>query len=195
MGKALPALELAYLKSFSPAAHEFSSFAKLEGKLRGKTVKFDAIVHYAPPSDFSLTVMGPLMVPLWKARVANGVMDLDSIAIKDIDSETFSYWASLIAGEMKAWFAGEYLAAATWNNPCLGSAVREVCLDDALAWPEEIKNKAEGKLTFRPGNYFLKNLYLFPETMEFKLPFVSLRLTLDREQMNFGGVNALKLAD
>jgi len=195
VGKALPALELAYLKSFSPSAHEFSSFAKLEGKLRGKTVKFDAIVHYAPPSDFSLTVMGPLMAPLWKARVSNGVMDLDSIAIKDIDSETFSYWASLIAGEMKAWFAGDYLAAAAWNSPCLGSQVREVCLDENLAWPEEIKNKAESKLTFRPGNYFLKNLYLFPETLEFKLPFVSLKLTLDREQMRFGGVNTLKLLD
>jgi tetratricopeptide (TPR) repeat protein len=195
VGRALPALELAYLKSFSPSAHEFSSFAKLEGKLRGKTVKFDAIVHYAPPDGFTLTVMGPLMVPLWKARVANGVMDLDSISIKDIDSETFSYWAALIAGELKGWFAGDYLAATAWNSPCLSGPVREVCLDGDLAWPEEIKNKAEGKLTFRPGNYFLKNLYLFPETLEFKLPFVSLKLTLDREQLNFSGVNTLRLAD
>lgn len=196
LGPRLPALQLAYLKTFSPAAHEFSSFAKLEGRLRGKTVKFDAIVHYAPPSDFSLTVMGPLMAPLWKARVSGGVMDLDSISIKDIDSETFSYWASLIAGELGAWFAGDYLASpGPWNSPCYAGGAREVCLDGALAWPEEIKNKAEGKLAFTPGNYFLKNLYLFPQTLDFKLPFVSLKLTLDREQMNFGGVNTLKLPE
>lgn len=195
VGDKLPALELAYLKAFSPAAHEFSSFAKLEGKLRGKTVKFDAIVHYAPPSDFSLTVMGPLMAPLWKARVTNGVLDLDAIAIKDIDSETFSYWASLIAGELKSWFAGDYLAATGWKSPCLSGAAREVCLDDGLAWPEEIKNRAEGKLAFRPGGYFLKNLYVFPQTLEFKLPFVSLKLTLDRDQMKFNGFNALKLPE
>lgn len=193
VGPRLSALELSYLKSFSPAAHEFSSFAKLEGKLRGKTVKFDAIVHYSPPGEFSLTVMGPLMAPLWKARVSGGVMDLDAISITDIDSATFSYWASLIAGEMKGWFAGDYLAVDKWKSPCLSGPAREVCLGDELAWPDEIKNKAEGKLSFRPGNYFLKNLYVFPQTMEFKLPFVSLKLTLDRDQMKFNGVNTLKL--
>ena len=193
LGPRLPALELRYLRTFSPSGHEFSSFAKLEGKLRGKTVKFDAIVHYSPPGEFSLTVMGPLMAPLWKARVSGGVMDLDAISIKDIDSATFSYWASLIAGELKGWFAGDYLAADKWKSPCLSGDKSEVCLDDNLAWPEEIKNKAEDKLSFRPGDYFLKNLYLFPQALEFKLPFVSLKLTLDRDQMKFNGVNTLKL--
>lgn len=193
---ALPALELAYLRAFSPAGLDFSSFAKVEAKLRGKTVKLDAILHYAPPSDFSLTVMGPLMAPLWKARVSGGLIDLDAIAIKDIDSATFSYWASLITGQLKGWFAGDYLSEARdWNEPCFTGGSAELCLDGGLSWPEEITGKAEGKLTFRPGNYFLKNLYLFPQTLDFKLPFVSLRLTLDKEQMNFSGVNALKLPE
>ncbi len=191
-------LELAYLRNFSPAGMEFASFAKVEAKLRGKTVKFDAILHFSPPSDFTLTVMGPLMVPLWKARVSAGVMDMDAISIKDIDSGTFSYWASLIAGELSGWFAGDYLAGAkggTWREPCFTGGDREVCLDSALSWPEEITNKAEGKLKFRPGNYFMKNLYLFPETMDFKLPFVSVKITLDKNQMNFTGANTLKLPE
>jgi len=196
--EALPALEAAYLRNFSPAGLEFSSFAKLEARLRGKTVKLDAIVHFSPPGDFSLTVMGPLMAPLWKARISGGIMDMDSISIKEIDSGTFSYWASLIAGEMKSWFAGDYLAGAQpgdWREPCFSGPVREVCLDKGLSWPEEISNKTEGKLSFKPGNYFLKNLYLFPETMDFKLPFVSLRVTLDKDQMNFSGANTLKLPE
>ncbi|MBI4351077.1 MAG: tetratricopeptide repeat protein [Elusimicrobia bacterium] len=194
----LPALELAYLKNFSPSGLEFSSFAKVEAKLRGKTVKFDAILHFSPPSDFNLTVMGPLMVPLWKAKVSGGVMDMDAISIKDIDSGSFSYWASLIAGELSGWFSGEYLEGAKgggWREPCFTGGGREVCLDPALAWPEEITNKAEGKLSFRPGNYFLKNLYLFPETLDFKLPFVLVKITLDKNQMNFAGANTLKLPD
>jgi len=194
---ALPGLEQAYLRNFSPAGLEFATFAKVEAKLRGKTVKFDAIMHYSPPSDFSLTVMGPLMAPLWKARVSGGVMDLDAIAIKDIDSGAFSYWASLIAGELNGWFSGSYLAwqAGGWREPCFTGGPREVCLDSSLSWPEEIVNKDERKLTFRPGNYFLKNLYLFPQTMDFKLPFVSVRLTLDKEQMKFSGANTLKLPE
>ncbi len=194
----LSALEAAYLRNFSPAGMEFASFARVEAKLRGKTVKFDAMLHFSPPSDFSLTVMGPLMVPLWKAKISGGVMDMDAIEIKDIDSGTFSYWASLVAGELNGWFTGDYLADAPggdWREPCFTGVSREVCLDSALSWPEEITNKAESKLTFRPGNYFLKNLYLFPETMDFKLPFVSLRLTLDKNQMNFSGANTLKLPE
>ena len=191
---ALPALELAYLRNFSPAGKEFATFAKVEAKLRGKTVKFDAILHFSPPSDFRLTVMGPLMAPLWKATVSGGVMDLDAIALKDIDSGAYSYWASLITGELHAWFAGGYLTgeAGGWREPCYAGGPREVCMDGALSWPEEIINKAEPKLTFRPGNYFVKNLYLFPETMDFKLPFVSVRLTLDKAQMKFSGANLLK---
>lgn len=193
---ALPALARTYLRNFSPAGLEFSSFAKVEAKLRGKTVKFDAILHYSPPSDFNLTVMGPLMVPLWKAKVSGGIMDLDSIAIADIDSGTFNYWASLIAGELNGWFSGDYLTETlTWKEPCFTGAVREVCLDSALSWPEEITNKTESKLTLRPGNYFLKNLYLFPESLDFKLPFVSVKITLDKNQMNFSGANTLKLPE
>ncbi|MDA8243909.1 MAG: tetratricopeptide repeat protein [Elusimicrobia bacterium] len=194
---ALPALELRYLKAFSPAGREFSSFAKLEGKLRGKTVKLDAIVHFAPPSDFSLTVMGPLMAPLWKARVSGGMTDLDSISIKDIDAETFNYWASLMAGELSAWFSGGYLDGAEggWDSPCFTGGQRKVCLGDGLAWPAEITNKPESKLLFRPGNYFLKDLYLFPGSLEFKLPHVELKIALDPSQMKFDGFNTLRLPE
>jgi Flp pilus assembly protein TadD len=193
----LPGLELAYLKSFSPAGQEFSSFAKLEGKLRGKTVKLDAILHFSPPADFSFTVMGPLMAPLWKAKMSGGMMDLDSISIKDIDAGTFNYWASLITSEMKSWFSGEYLAGAPdgWDGDCFTGGRREVCLADGLPWPEKITNKAEEKLSFRPGDYFLKDLYLFPGVFEFKLPHVSLKITLDGEQMKFAGFNTLKLPE
>jgi tetratricopeptide (TPR) repeat protein len=191
---ALPALQLAYMKSFSPAGLPFSSFAKLEGRLRGKTVKFDAIVHFSPPDNFNLTVMGPLMAPLWKARVSGGMTELDAMEIKEIDSHAFSYWATLIAGEMGAWFSGDYLAQApAWDEPCFEGNGRKVCLEKGLPWPAEIVNKAEPKLVFRPGDYFLKNYYLFPRTLEFKLPFVSLKVTLDPEQMNFDAYNTLKL--
>ncbi|OGR44962.1 MAG: hypothetical protein A2X35_06080 [Elusimicrobia bacterium GWA2_61_42] len=191
-------LERAYLKNFSPAGLEFSSFAKVEAKLRGRTVKFDAILHYAPPSDFNLTVMGPLMVPLWKARASGAALELDAIGIKDIDPATFSYWAALITAELRDWFSGQTLAGGKfddgWDSSCFAGDGREVCLDKDRT-PGEIRPAAEKKLVFKPSHYFFRNLYLFPYIMEFKLPAVSVRITLDNNQMNFGGVNTLRLPD
>ncbi len=189
----------AYWKAFSPAGLEFSSFAKVTAKLRGKTVKFDALLHFSPPSDFSLTVMGPLMAPLWKARASGDALDLDSIAIKDLDSDAFAYWAALMTGELQAWFSGETLKNANftggWDlDPAEGGG-REVSLDDDRSFPDKIVPLREKKLSLRPSRYFLKNMYLFPDQLDFKLPFVSLGITLDPDQMNFGAVNVLKLPD
>lgn len=194
--KTLRELETGYLKTFSPAGREFSSFAKLKGKLRGKTMILDAIVHFSPPSDFSLTVMGPLMAPLWRVKVTEGMTDLDAISLKGIDSDTFSYWASLMAAELEGWFSGDYMnSPENWRGSCFDSGPREVCLDGERVWPEKIVNKAEDKLKLLPGNYFLHDLFLFPGELEFKLPYVRLKIELDRGQMKFGDVNVLKMPE
>ncbi len=201
--KKIPGAEAAdlrrrYLASFLPAGLEFSSFAKVEAKLHGKTVKLDAIIRFAPPDELSITVMGPLMAPLWKLRLNGEVTDMDAVELKGIDPAAFNYWAAQIAGELRDWFSGRTLAAGGlpdgWKSGCFSGGGKEVCLDED-GTPEEIRPDAEHKLVFRPGGYFFKNLYLFPNVMEFKLPGVSLKITLDHAQMNFGGVNRLALPD
>ena len=191
-------LERAYLKKISPAGIEFSSFAKVEARLRGRTVKLDAILHFAPPADFSLTVMGPLMAPLWKARASGDVLDMNAIALAGIDSATFSYWASLMTTELRDWFSGKTIAGGKfddgWDSVCFNGDGKEVCLDGDRV-PGEIRPEVEKKLMFKPSHYFMHNLYLFPNVMEFKLPAVSVRITLDNTQMNFNGVNALGLPE
>jgi hypothetical protein len=156
------------------------------------------MLHFAPPAEFNLTVMGPLMAPLWKARVSGDVLDMDAIAIPDIDPATFSYWASLITVELKDWFSGKTVGGGKfedgWDSSCLRGDGKEVCLDSDRV-PGEIRPEAEKKLVFRPSRYFFRNLYLFPYAMEFKLPAVSVRITLDSDQMNFNGVNTLRLPD
>lgn len=193
-----PGLRHDYLRSFLPYGQEFSSFAKVEAKLRGRTVKFDAILHFSPPSDFSLTVMGPLMAPLWRAKFSGDALEMDSMELKEIDPGAFNYWAGLIASELRDWYSGRTLAAGFqeggWSASCFSGAGREVCLDSD-GTPEELRTDAERKLAFRPSHYFLRNLYLFPYVMEFKLPHVSLKVTMDHTQMNFKGVNTLTLPD
>ena len=183
-------LEKAYIKSFSPAGLEFSSFAKVQAKLRGKTVKFDAMLHFSPPDNFSLTVMGPLMAPMWSAKLGGGVLSMDPMDLKGIDPAAFDYWAGLVTEELRAWFSGEYLGELPdGEKECSKGPLREVCLDGDRAWPVKVTPLKEKKLEFIPGNYFLKNFYLFAQTLEFKIPFVTVRVTLDNEQMNFKAVN------
>ncbi len=189
-------LRLAHLKAFLPAGLEFSSFAKLEGKLRGKTVKLDAILHFSPPEDFTLTVMGPLMAPLWKARLTGDGTEVDSVALAGLDPDAFSYWASLMGAELRDWFSGRTALAASygggWGEDCFSGGGREVCLGDG-GLPDRVRPDAEKKLTLEPKHYFFKNMYLFPYKLEFELPGVSLRLTLDEGQMNFGAFNTMGL--
>jgi tetratricopeptide (TPR) repeat protein len=191
------ALRRAHMKAFLPAGQEFSSFAKVEGKLRGKTVKFDAILHFSPPEDFTITVMGPLMAPLWKARLTGEGMEMDSVSLAGLDPDAFSYWASLMAGELRDWFSGRTAQAGSfdgdWGEDCFKGGGREVCLGDG-GLPEEIRPDAEKKLVFEPQHYFFKNLYLFPYKMAFELPGVALTITLDNGQMNFEALNTLGLA-
>ncbi|MCM2266722.1 MAG: tetratricopeptide repeat protein [Elusimicrobiales bacterium] len=191
-------LKRAWLAAFLPAGQEFSSFAKIEARLRGRTVKLDAILHFAPPSDFSLTVMGPLMAPLWRARFSGGSLEMDSMELKDIDAGAFNYWASLVTAELRDWFSGRTLAGGRldggWGGDCFTGGGREVCLD-ADGTPARIRPESERKLAFEPSHYFFRNLYLFPYVMEFKLPHVALKVTMDYGQMNFSGVNTLKLPD
>ncbi len=188
------ALTQAYLADFLPRGQEVSSFAKVEAKLRGKTVKFDALLHFSPPEDFSLTVMGPLMAPLWRANLTADGLEMDSMSIKEIDPEAFNYWASLIAVELRAWFSGAAFSAGSmadgWGSDCLTGAGREVCLgSDGL--PERLRPDRERKLSFYPSYYFYKNMYLFPGKLNFSLPGVSVSVTLDAGQMNFKAENRL----
>ena len=184
------------LAALLPSGMEFSSFAKVEAKLRGKTVKFDAILHFSPPEDLTVTVMGPLMAPLWKARLTGDGMEMDSVSLAGLDPDAFTYWAALMGGELRDWFSGRTVnsldLSGGWGEDCFKGGGREVCFGgDGL--PEEIRPDREKKLSFEPGNYFFKNLYLFPGRLTFSLPGVKLNVTLDSEQMNFVPYNTMGL--
>lgn len=201
--KRLPAAEAGplrheYLRRFLPFGQEFSAFAKVEAKLRGRTVKFDALLRFAPPDNFALTVMGPLMAPLWRARFEGGAFEMDAVELKELDPAAFYYWSSLVTAELRDWFSGRSLAAGFhdggWGEDCYAGAGRETCLDED-GTPGELRPAAEPKLALKPARYFLRNLYLIPQVLEFSFPHVSLKITLDPAQMNFKGANTLPLPD
>ncbi|HAF95624.1 MAG: hypothetical protein A2X34_08050 [Elusimicrobia bacterium GWC2_51_8] len=196
--KEAAALETDFMKGMLLQGREFSAFAKLYAKFKGKQVKLDAVAHFSPPEDFSLIVMGPLMAPLWKIKLSGSEVEMDAFSLKGLDEGAFSYWARLMAEEMRDYFSGAWLRGAEpdepgWNLERLKNAQREVRLDKTLTYPESAEPARERKLEVRLGDYFLGNLFLIPKTLEFKVPFFSLKLVLDKNQLNLKDVNRFQL--
>jgi hypothetical protein len=161
-------------------------------------VKLDAVAHFSPPEDFSLIVMGPLMSPLWKIKLSGSEVEMDVFSLKGLDQETFSYWARLMAEEMRDYFSGAWLRGAAadsddWDLERLKNRQREVRLDETISYPVSSQPARESKLEVRFGNYFLGNLFLIPQTFEFKVPFFSLKLVLDKSQLNLKDFNRFQL--
>jgi len=193
-----PGLETGFLNDALLQGREFSSFAKLYAKFKGKSVKLDAVVHFSPPEDFSLIVMGPLMAPLWKIKLSGSEVEMDVFSLKGLDEAAFSYWARLMAEEMRDYFSGAWLTGAApdrpgWDRERLKSAQREIRLDKELGCPESASPERESKLELALGDYFLANLFLIPRTFEFKIPFFSVRLELDKSQINLKEFNRFQL--
>ena len=187
-------LTSAFLQSFNLNGKDFSAFAKVYASFRGKKVKLDGVLRFSAPDSFAFTLVGPLMAPMWKIKIEGNQVEMDAASLKDIDEETFSYWAALMGTEFKDYLSGAFLAGARlengWDSDQLLSGVRKVRLDEA-GNVRALSPLKEKKLEVRFGDYFLKNLYLIPGVMEFKIPFFSLKVVLDKSQINLKEFNAV----
>lgn len=182
------------LKAFSLNGKEFSAFAKVYASFKGKKIKLDGVLRFSAPDNFAFTLVGPLMAPMWKIRIEGNEVAMDAASLKGLDEETLGYWAALMGAELKDYLSGEFLSGARlengWGSDHFLSGVRKVYLDGNLN-VEKLVPLKEKKLSVRFGDYFLKNLYLIPQTIEFKLPFFSLKVVLDKNQINLKEFNTL----
>ncbi|MBU2572527.1 MAG: tetratricopeptide repeat protein [Elusimicrobia bacterium] len=190
------ALTAAFLRTFSPGGKKFSAFAKVYASFKGKRIKLDGIVRFSPPDDFSFTLMGPLMAPLWKIKAGGGAVEMDAAALKEVDENAFNYWASLMAAEFKDYLSGAFLDANAafpdgWSSDYLLSSGRKVYLNGDGNMVDRIVPLREKKLQVRFSGYFFKNMYLLPQTIEFKIPFFSVKVVLDKDQINLKEANIL----
>lgn len=188
------ALAVGLLRTFGLNGKEFSAFAKVSASFKGKTVKLDGVLRFAPPDSFAFTLMGPLMAPVWKIKIDGNAVEMDEASLKDVDEETFGYWAALMGTEMKDYLSGGFLSDALPENggtadTLLGGS-RKIYLGNDCSVEKFVPLK-EKRLQVRFSDYFLKNLCLIPSVMEFKLPFFSLKVVLDKSQINLKEFNAL----
>lgn len=189
-----PKLVSGVLRELGPAGKDFSAFAKVSASFRGKTLKMDGVLRFSAPDSFSFTLVGPLLAPMWKIKIDGAQVEMDAPAFKEVDAETFSYWAALMGSELKAYLSGAYLSDARLDGGLdsdrLAGGSRLVYLDDAGNTGKFVPLK-EKKLEVRFADHFFRNFYLIPRTIEFRVPFFSMKLTLDGEQINMKDFNTL----
>ena len=188
------ALTVELLKARGLNSQEFSALAKVYGIFKGKNIKLDGVLRFSPPDSFSFTLVGPLMAPMWKIKIEGGEVAMDAASLKDIDEETFGYWAALMGTGLKDYLSGGFLSGARlengWGSDTLLGGPLKIYLDSDLRVEKFVPLK-EKKLEVRFSDYFLKNRYLIAGAIEFKIPFFSLKVVLDKNQINLKEFNTL----
>ena len=190
------ALTVDFVKTLGLNGKDFSAFAKVYASFKGKKIKLDGVLRFSPPDSFAFTLVGPLMAPMWKIKIEGDEVAMDAASFNEVDAETFGYWAALMGTEFKDYLSGGFLSGAGLGNggdpDMLLSGSRKIYLG-ADRGVEKFVPLKEKKLEVRFSDYFMKNLYLIPATVEFSIPFFSLKIVLDKSQINLKEVNTLKL--
>jgi tetratricopeptide (TPR) repeat protein len=189
-----PALTAGLISDLGLNGKDFSAFAKVYASFKGKKIKLDGVLRFSAPDSFAFTLVGPLLAPMWKIKMEGKEVEMDAASLKEVDEETFGYWASLMGTELKDYLSGAYLAGARldggWGSDKLTGGPADIYLDDDGLAGRLVPLK-EKKLEMRAGGYFFKNFYLLPETIEFRIPFFSLKIVLDKSQINLKDFNTL----
>ncbi|MDQ7772727.1 MAG: tetratricopeptide repeat protein [Elusimicrobiales bacterium] len=181
---------------FMPAGSGYASFCGLEVSSFGKSFKFDGVISYIAPDEFTFTITGPLMAPLWRIRVRGGIVEMDEpAALEGKARDGFVYWAPALAAEMKYFYSGSF-----FNEPglvfeggrrsaSLKSGKKKAALDETGARLGSLDTGGGVTLTF--GAYFPRKGYWVPGEIEMKVPSARLKLVIDRRQVNIPAENPL----
>ncbi len=179
-----------------PGPSSYASFCRLTISAFGRSLKFDGVLNYSSPADFTFTITGPLMAPLWKVRVRDGSVEMDEPAALDGKvREGFAYWAPLLAGEMRYFYSGGIfrepglLLKAGRRGVSLKAGRRSAELDGSGVRLGSMDSGEGLKMSF--GEYFAHKGYWLPGSIEIKVPSARLLLTVDQRHVNMPVPNPL----
>jgi len=183
-----------YLNDFSPENINFSAFSKIEMKIRNRTLNFDAIISYGAPDKIKVSLLGPMSVPVWTGSIDGKVSDIPKMTLKDLDTKYFDGWASAILNELLSYFNGTYYKNISFKKAkdlCYRRGKGEVCLGAESSFPVKIVSPSDPQMKVKFGGYHIKNMYVFPNVVEFAVPGVNIKCTIDTGTMNISGENRL----
>ncbi|MFH1618691.1 MAG: tetratricopeptide repeat protein [bacterium] len=189
--KKMPDAELAsllmeYLRTVQDGIREFSAFCKLAGKIGGKELKFDGMITFKSPDSLTLDIMGPMLVPMWRANLSGRQFDMDEMPLEGIKQDDLYSAAQLVLESSRRYFSGELFFIPRTGLDYSRSKRRirternSIFLDKDAAAVSSFQLADVSRFQVRlDGNKNFKGR-LIPSIFEFKSPFVSLKLTIDK---------------
>lgn len=184
------------MSRFLPSGSGYASFCSLEISAFGRSIKFDGVMNYSAPDDFTFTLTGPLMAPLWKVRVRGGAVEMDEpSALEGKARDGFVYWAPALAAEMRYFYSGDLFSEPGLvfdggrRSSALKAGKKKAVLDETGVRLGSLDSGEGARFSF--GRYFEKKGYWVPGEIEIKVPSARLKLTVDQRQVNIPEVNPL----
>jgi tetratricopeptide (TPR) repeat protein len=181
---------------FMPSGPGYASLCRLEISALGRSLKFDGVMNYVAPDEFTFTITGPLMAPLWKIRARGGSVEMDEpAALEGKARDGFVYWAPALAAEMKYFYSGAFFSEPGLvfdggrRSSALKSGKKKAVLDETGVRLKSLDSGGGMELSF--GGYFARRGYWVPGEIEIKVPSARLKLTIDRRQVNIPAENPL----
>lgn len=186
----------AAMARFLPSDRGYASFCTLEISAFGRNVKFDGVMNYSAPDEFTFTLAGPMMTPLWKVRVRGGAVEMDEpAALEGKVREGFAYWAPVLAAEMRDIYSGAFFSEPGLvfdrgrRSSALKAGKKKAVLDETGARLGSLDTGGDVRFSF--GGYFERKGYWVPGEIDIKVPSARIKLRVDQRQVNIPGGNPL----
>ena len=190
-------LRTSLYKALLPAGKDFSAFGTLESKAKGKKIKLDIILSYSAPDKLKMTFLSPFYTPAGFAEISGDQVVFS--AMPDIQGmekykESMQSWLSIMMMELRDFYMGKYNKANVkkWKSSSyIAENGAKVSLND-YGIPTAIKSARNKKIKMNLKEYENNAMYIFPYEIEYKIPFVKVKITLKHENMKFNFKNDLR---
>ena len=161
-----------------------SAFAKIDLKIGSKKVKFDAIFNYSVTDSLKITLLGPLLSPIWEASYSSSrALEMGNIPFKKKDGENLAYWINIFMEGMHGYFGGAvyYLkedSKSKLKGRWLETGYNKLKLNENMFFVDEIKINKEKKAEIRLAGFQKIEGFYLPSSIELKAPFSKVKIKL-----------------
>lgn len=195
--KSAAIMKTAYLDKFIAHGNDYSAYGKLEAEAGGKNIKVDVIINFTAPDHLKITFLSPFYTPAGFVSVSGeefSVSGLPELPGMEKYSENIKSWLGVIAMDFRDVYMGRYNKAnvRNWKKKDYVSEYGAKVRLGAFMLPDRIRSSRNRKIEMNISDYHLFHYYFLPSDIEFKVPYTTVRITIDPSKMKYKPENNLR---
>ncbi|MDD5656628.1 MAG: tetratricopeptide repeat protein [Elusimicrobia bacterium] len=187
---ALGGLYMKHLAALSGRLAKLSAVCKVSGRIGARDFSYDGLLTFKAPGELDLDLLGPLMMPIFRVRMAAEGFSMDDVRAPGLDpglarravERLFALLRENLSGELFALRPARYRKR--WGRRAVAAGERRLDLDRDGVRLAAVTSP-EGKIIL--GDYFEVQGRLLPGRAEVSGRGWSLRLVLEQMKPVFTG--------